>query len=75
MRAFFAEPFSKIVSIRFTKGSMTKEGCCTTDGSRCFQLMETEQFELFQEWTKNWGDVTRFEILEVGEKPEKGNSV
>tara|TARA_R110000803_G_scaffold11727_2_gene34807 strand:- start:1627 stop:1740 length:114 start_codon:yes stop_codon:yes gene_type:complete len=37
--------------------------------------METEQFELFQEWTKNWGDVTRFEILEVGEKPEKGNSV
>ncbi|MAZ69459.1 MAG: hypothetical protein CMK45_02555 [Porticoccus sp.] len=47
----------------------------TKDGSRCFQLMETEQFELFQEWTKNWGDVTRFEILEVGEKPEKGNSV
>jgi hypothetical protein len=35
--------------------------------------METERYELFQEWTDKWDDLTRFEILEIGEKPEKGD--
>ena len=33
---------------------------------KCFQLMETEQFELFQDWMRNWEDLTRFEIVEIG---------
>ena len=39
------------------------------DGDRCFQLMETENFALFSEWTRNWDDLTDFEVIEIGEKP------
>ncbi len=47
----------------------------TKDRLRCFQLMETERFELFKEWTCNWNNLTHFEIVEIGGKPEKGNTV
>jgi hypothetical protein len=40
------------------------------DGDRCFQLMETDNPALFPEWTKNWDDLTHFEIIEIGPKPE-----
>ena len=39
------------------------------DGHRCFQLMETDNPTLFPEWTKNWEDLTHFEIIEIGSKP------
>ena len=39
------------------------------DGRRCFQLMETERFEAFAEWTACWEDLADFEIVELGEKP------
>lgn len=39
------------------------------DGDRCFQLMETDDPALFPEWTKNWDDLTHFEIIEIGPKP------
>ena len=39
------------------------------DGDRCFRLMETENLALFSEWTKNWDDLTDFEVIEIGEKP------
>jgi hypothetical protein len=38
-------------------------------GDRCFQLMETDEPALFREWTKNWDDLTDFEIVEIGPKP------
>lgn len=38
-------------------------------GDRCFQLMETDDPTLFSEWTENWEDLTRFEIIEIGVKP------
>jgi hypothetical protein len=38
-------------------------------GPRCFQLMETHDPTLFREWTKNWEDLTHFEIIEIGPKP------
>ena len=41
------------------------------DGNRCYQLMETENVDLFSEWTKNWDDLTHFEIVEIGPKPTK----
>lgn len=59
------------------KGRMLPEGLnyldswLTKDGARCFQLMETEQYELFQEWAEKWNDLTHFEIIEIGDKPEK----
>jgi uncharacterized protein DUF3303 len=37
------------------------------DGSltRCWQLMETDDPELFDEWTANWSDLMTFEIFPV----------
>jgi hypothetical protein len=33
--------------------------------NRCFQLMETEHPDLFQEWVANWEDLVEFEIVSV----------
>lgn len=35
------------------------------DLDRCFQLMETDDFSLFAEWTKNWDDIMTCEIIPV----------
>jgi Protein of unknown function (DUF3303) len=32
---------------------------------RCFQLMETEDSSLFDEWTAKWSDLAEFEIVPV----------
>ena len=39
------------------------------DADRCFQLMETEDPHLFEQWTRNWDDLGSFEIIEIGDKP------
>ena len=44
------------------------------DGRRCFQLMETEEPDLFQTWFAAWSDLVRFEIIELGEKPTRMNT-
>jgi hypothetical protein len=43
------------------------------NGDRCFQLMETNDSSLFQQWIKHWNDLVKFEIIEIeiGEKPKK----
>lgn len=57
------------------KGRMMPEGLhyldswLEKDSDRCFQLMETNDFSLFKQWTQNWDDLTYFEIIEIGEKP------
>ena len=43
----------------------------TRDGSRCFQLMETDDDRLLQQWMGYWDDLVDFEIHEIGEKPGK----
>jgi hypothetical protein len=35
------------------------------DGDRCFQLMETDDEELFKVWIANWDDLVEFEIIPV----------
>ena len=35
------------------------------DYTRCFQLMETEDEALFQQWIKNWDDLVEFEVVPV----------
>jgi len=42
----------------------------TQDKTRCFQLMETESFELLRQWMTRWDDLVEFEINELGEKPK-----
>jgi Protein of unknown function (DUF3303) len=32
---------------------------------RCFQLMETTEPSLFDEWTASWSDLVEFEIVPV----------
>jgi hypothetical protein len=44
----------------------------SADGQRCYQLMETERFESFAEWTPLWEDLADFEIVELGDKPAAG---
>jgi hypothetical protein len=36
-------------------------------GSRCFQLMETEQPALFETWIAHWSDLIDFEVYPVTE--------
>ena len=44
------------------------------DGDRCFQLMETNEASLFQDWMEHWKDLVSIEVVELGEKPGKTNS-
>ena len=59
------------------KGRMLPEGLAyinswlEKDGDRCFQLMETNDQALFQQWINRWSDLVEFEIIETGEKPSE----
>lgn len=35
------------------------------DFSTCFQLMETNDEQLFKEWTGHWNDLVDFQIVQV----------
>ena len=58
------------------KGRMMPDGLeyldSWIDGSltRCWQLMETEDPALFDEWTANWGDLMTCEIYPVVDPAE-----
>lgn len=45
------------------------ESWLAADGSRCFQIMETEDPATFDAWMPYWADLVDFEIVELGEKP------
>jgi hypothetical protein len=53
------------------RGRMLPEGLTYLDSwvderlERCFQLMETDNVTLFDEWTAQWADLTEFEIVPV----------
>ena len=53
------------------KGRMMPEGLryvsswIDADFKKCFQLMETDDFKLFDEWITNWKDLVDFEIFPV----------
>ena len=36
-----------------------------TNYDRCYQLMQTDDIRLFEEWTKNWQDLIEFDFVEV----------
>lgn len=53
------------------------------DGSLCFQLMETENRALLDEWMRRWDDLVEFEVVPViasadaatrFRRPESGNA-
>jgi hypothetical protein len=37
---------------------------------RCFQLMETNERQLLDEWIANWSDLVEFEVFPVMTSPE-----
>jgi hypothetical protein len=54
------------------RGRMLPEGLLYLDSwvvadglDRCFQLMETDDPSLFDEWTARWSDLAEFDILPV----------
>jgi hypothetical protein len=53
------------------KGRMAPEGLryisswVEPNFDRCFQLMECDEPQLFEQWISNWSDIAEFEIVEV----------
>lgn len=53
------------------QGRMMPEGLRYIDSwieenfGRCFQLMETDDPALFEQWTDNWKDLVDFEVVPV----------
>jgi hypothetical protein len=53
------------------RGRMLPDGLLYVDSwvderlERCFQLMETEDPGLFDEWTARWSDLAEFEVVPV----------
>jgi hypothetical protein len=43
--------------------------------SRCFQLMETDDRNLLDEWVANWSDIVEFEIYPVISSKEAAEKV
>ena len=46
-----------------------------TDFKKCFQLMETEDFTIFDDWIANWNDLVEFEIIPVMTSKEGSEKV
>jgi hypothetical protein len=74
----FKPGMSEAVYDRFqVQGRMLPDGLeyvdswLSADRSKCFQLMQTDTFQLFDIWTAFWGDLVEFEIVEVVESPTK----
>ena len=61
----------------YTNGRMLPDGLffidswLSSDGLRCFQLMETDDKSLFAEWEKAWSDLAEFEIVDLRERPNQ----
>ncbi len=71
---FKIECKDKIYERLKTKGRMLPNGLIYLDswlelqGKRCFQLMETDNEYLFDEWVKKWNDLVDFEIIPLEQK-------
>ena len=58
------------------QGRMLPEGLSYVDSwvderlDRCFQLMDADDPELFDEWTARWNDLVDFEIVPVMDSRE-----
>lgn len=44
------------------------------DRTRCFQLMETESSQLFEEWFARWNDLIEFEVVPVEDSPTQNQA-
>ncbi len=42
---------------------------------RCFQVMETDDRQLLDEWIANWSDIVDFEVFPVMSSPEAAEQI
>jgi len=47
----------------------------TLDHTRCWQLMETEDRQLLDDWTRQAGDLVEFEVVQVVTSAEAAESI
>ena len=72
---FHKNALDKVYQRFAEKGRMLPEGLhyidswLSADTNICFQLMETTNRALFDEWINHWDDLTDFEIYPISEKP------
>lgn len=71
----FAPTCKDAVYERFReKGRMLPDGLfyidswVEKDGDRCYQLMETDSPELFDQWIEQWKDLVSFKVIELEPK-------
>ena len=63
------------------KGRMLPEGLeyidswVSSDFEQCFQLMKTEDPELFRKWIEKWEDLVDFEVIQVVSSEEASNAL
>ena len=61
------------------RGRMLPDGLVYIDswledqGNRCFQLMDTDDVSLFDQWIPLWSDLVDFEVILLGNKPDRRN--
>lgn len=73
----YPDSLDKVYARFHEKGRMLPDGLyyvdswLENDGDRCFQLMETKEPALFNVWINHWKDLTHFEVIQIGDKPEK----
>ena len=74
MRYMVIETFRDVAEVyrRFAeRGRMMPEGLTYLDSwisedlGRCFQLMETDDADLFRAWIASWADLMEFEVVPV----------
>lgn len=72
----FQQGHSDAVYARYkAKGRMLPPGLCYLDSwlsagdDICYQLMQTNSPESFDNWTAHWEDLVDFEVIELKEKP------
>lgn len=53
------------------RGLIYLDSWLTHDGGCCFQLMETDDIALMDQWTEKWNDLVEFEIFPVMDSPAK----
>ena len=63
------------------RGRLLPDGLAYVDSwvderlDRCFQLMETDDPSLFDEWTARWSDLAEFEVVPVLRSAEASKRV
>ena len=68
---FKPECFEKVYQRFDEKGRMLPEGLyylnswVNKEQNICFQLMESQDENLFKSWIENWSDLTEFEVIPI----------